>query len=58
MMKKIIGWIIVTAFVIGLIAVYAIEIYKDGWFIMLGLLVAFFLIGIFLFGVYLIESED
>jgi high-affinity Fe2+/Pb2+ permease len=57
-LKKIIGGLIVSFFILLTIFLFAFGIYEDGIRYLIGITINFIVIGLFLFGIYLLTSDE
>jgi cell division protein FtsW (lipid II flippase) len=56
--KKIIGYLIVSLFAIMVICCFAYNIYTTGWYFIISLVIILALVGLLIFGIYLLGDSD
>lgn len=57
-LKKVIGYIIISFFVILVISVFIYNIVTTGWFFIITLAIGFAVMGLFLLGVHLLDDSN
>lgn len=56
MIKKVIGYLIITIICLFLASAVFYKIYTDGWWFVFGFIISGVVAGLFMFGIYLVKK--